>query len=825
MLRDYLRSFWRMLRNNKFTSAINIGGLALGLAVFFALTLYVQREFSWDAQWEDADRIYAVAGRQERPSGNSVALVYFSYYVLGNHLQSTYPEAFEAYARLLRVQGSLIAADEEYSNYQVFYAEPDLLDILQLDVMEGSLQEVFADPRSIAISGKAAQILFGRQSALGQTLTFNSQQNSPADFTIKAVYRFPGPSSLDYMDFLALFSRDAAPVSNATPDSWSRTAGLFTDNYFKLRPGFSAAQLESELRAFMDENHYMETSDVKSRFVFLPLQDVHLAPSNFNPFDNVARLRILAGIGVLVLLISGCNFVMLATLRSLDRVREVGIRKAMGAETGQLLRQYLVDVVLQTLMAATLAIMLLELALPWLQARLNLAIDIELSTWGNLGQGLFIVLIFALLSGIYPALLMSRGQPATLLRNNGSTLMTSGNGLRKFLVGIQFAIVIGLLLASTVLRQQIDYTRNRDRGYNLEHVIGLRFALDIKDLSATLVSEFKRVPGVAGAAVGGESPGIITSSSPSRVMRTALDGSLIEAALQEGSMGADYFNVMSIPILAGREFSAEIEGASPISNDEQNSTRTSNILLNFSALNALGFRAADEAIGSLLTKEISDSDGQPARQDMRVIGVVADTQFASLMLPPVAKFYDFSPTNTFITIRFEPEADQAATTQQLRAIWQQIAGAISFLPLSSSTMEGNTLYQEELEANIVTGSTLLALVIALLGLYGLVEATVNKRTKEIGVRKALGASRESIVALLLWQFSKPVIAANLIAWPRGLWGVMRWLQRFPYQLDLGVILSLALATSLAALGIAWLTIAILATRAASVRPVRALRYE
>jgi putative ABC transport system permease protein len=425
---------------------------------------------------------------------------------------------------------------------------------------------------------------------------------------------------------------------------------------------------------------------------------------------------------------------------------------------------------------------------------------------------------------------MSRGKPAALLRNGGGAVVSSGNLLRRLLVGIQFAIVIGLLLASVVVRQQIDYTLSRDRGYSVKHVIGMRVTKS-EDMSktSTLVNEFKRLPGVAGAAVAGAgvSPGIILSGASTHVSRIVLDGILVEAELQgRGNyVDVDYFNILSMRLLAGREFSADVEGALPQGDDKSDASAVINVILNASAVHALGFITPDAAIDALLMEEAVDNDGQMKRQSLRVIGVVADTQFASVILPPIAQYYRFSANNSFVAVRLEPDADQAAVLEALRVTWRQFMGDVSFLPLMPDAMEGYLLSQEEFEARIVIGSALLALVIALLGLYGLVEATVAKRVKEIGVRKVMGADTATIISLLLWQFSKPIVIANLVAWPLGLWGVRRWLQRFPYKLDTATIAASAVAASVVTLLVAWLVIGLMAARAASAKPVLALRYE
>jgi putative ABC transport system permease protein len=831
MWRDHFRSFWRGVLNNKLTTFINVGGLALGLMVFFALTFYVQREFSWDAHWEDADRIYATAGVQENPTGNSVPILAMSPYVLGTSLQTQYPNAFDSYARVFRLQGTFVIDGEQFSNRAVHYSEPTLLDLFQIETVEGFLRDVFADPRAVAINVDAIENLFGRDSPLGKTVTFDSRAGL-ADYTIKAVYRIPEPSTLSDLQFLALLDPTALPLPNATLDRWSSAGSpqpqtLFASNYFKLRPGFDADAIQAGLGAFMDQNQYMQIGSTKTRFTFVPIQDVHLMPTLFSNGNSVERLRVYAAIGLLVLLISGCNFVMLATLRSVDRMREIGIRKTIGGQASQLMRQYLLDVFCQTFAAAFLALVLLEFSLPLLQARLELGdeLDIELLHWRNVGLCLGIIAIFTLVSGAYRAYLMVRRKPAALLRNASGAVVASGNFMRRLLVGIQFAIVIMLLVASAVVVQQIEYTRSRNRGYDLENVMGVRVAFDLLAKVPALLTEFEKVQGVDDVAVGNISPGAIMISPPVVVRFTASNGAVTEASMQASATGVDYFGVMSVPVLAGREFASDIEGLLPQDTAPDAAPALMNIVLNDSAARALGFQSPNMAVDSLLEAETRTPDGQPRVQAMRVIGVVADTQFSSAMLPPVPQYYPFSPQNGFVAIKLAAGADPVAVMAGLQAAWTAVMGETGFTPVPRNVMEFDGLAREEFEERIVIGSTLLAMVIALMGLYGLVAATVVKSVKEIGVRKVMGADRLSIVALLLWQFSKPIVIANLVAWPLGFWGITQWLQRFPYRLDMGVILWSALVASVLALLVAWLTVGLMAAKAASAKPVLALRYE
>jgi putative ABC transport system permease protein len=425
------------------------------------------------------------------------------------------------------------------------------------------------------------------------------------------------------------------------------------------------------------------------------------------------------------------------------------------------------------------------------------------------------IVAFAFISGIYPALLMARGKPVTLLRNSSGSMVGGGSALRRLLVGIQFTLVIVLLLASVVIRQQIDYTRQRGPGYNLDNTLTLSLANPQAANMATLLDEFARVPGVLAVGSGGAGPGR-QGIARNPVRSTDGDGTVTEAGMNSANVGPDYFAVMSVPTVAGREFTREVEGT------EAREVALGKVLLNASAVQALGFASPRDIVDQLVDIEFGDG----STRSVRVIGVVADTQFTSLMLPPVPEFYLFSAANGFVVVKLQPGADVAAVRAGLEVAWRSIVGdALPFGAGSGELMRQSELRREEFEARLVTGSSVLALVIALLGLYGLVAATVVKRVKEIGVRKVMGADAARIVALLLWQFSKPVLVANLVAWPLGSWAVLRWLERFPFRLDLGVIVVSAFGASVFALLVAWLTMGLLAAHAASEKPVAALRYE
>jgi len=540
---------------------------------------------------------------------------------------------------------------------------------------------------------------------------------------------------------------------------------------------------------------------------------------------------------VLVLAISGCNFVMLATLRLVDRMREVGIRKSVGGGVGQLLRQYLLDAFLHTFLAALIAIAFLVLGFPKLATMLELPLQIDLLTRRNLGLSLLMVVAFTLASSLYPAWMSSQVRPGSLLRNGSGAVVGAGTSLRKVLVGIQFALVVVLLLATAVTQQQIAYTRTRPPGFSLQNMVQLRVNGPEFARLPVIIDEFRKVAGVETVAMGGVGPVAIMIRPPILVRTTAADGSEREAGLEQTSASPDFFRLMSTRVLAGREFSAALDAPPPApasapatSAPTQAATppgppRESKIILNEAAARLLGFTEPALAVEQLLERDTTGPDGQVRKQSMRVVGVVENTQLASVMLPAPAQFYNYTERSNFVGIKVAPDADLGAVTESLRAAWDSIVPGVEFTSRDGAASAEFQLRREEFEARIIIGSTAFAILIALLGLYSLVAATVLKRVKEIGVRKVMGAERSGIVTLFLWQFSKPIIVANVLAWPLGFWGITQWLQRFPYQLDNAPIVVSGAVASFVALTIAWLTVGTMAARAASVKPVLALRYE
>ncbi|MGV3590352.1 MAG: ABC transporter permease, partial [Gammaproteobacteria bacterium] len=370
-------------------------------------------------------------------------------------------------------------------------------------------------------------------------------------------------------------------------------------------------------------------------------------------------------------------------------------RKSVGGGAPQLMGQYLLDAFLHTLVASIFAIAFLALAFPKLAPMLELPAELDLVTPRNLGLCLALVVLFTLLSSFYPAWLTAQAKPAPLLRNGAGAVVGTGTQLRKLLVGIQFAIVVVLLLASGVVHQQIEYTRTRDPGYSLDNVIASRVGIiQGVDTMRTLITELNRLPGVDVAAAGSVSPGTIMISSGNPVTYTDAEGRVREGAIQGAGIGPNYMRAMSVRILAGREFTAEDE---PPTYDPNAPPTTGKVVLNEAAARALGFATPDAALDQLIESQVSMGTQGTRKNTMRVIGVVADTQFSSAMLPPVAQYYTFSLQNGFLAVKLQPGADRVTVTEAVETIWEDVISR-PFQAADEALMTGFQLRREELEA-------------------------------------------------------------------------------------------------------------------------------
>ncbi|MDU0111621.1 FtsX-like permease family protein [Psychrosphaera aquimarina] len=501
----------------------------------------------------------------------------------------------------------------------------------------------------------------------------------------------------------------------------------------------------------------------------------------------------------------------------------MSLRKVMGASRSNLIFQFLGESVLVTFIALAISIGLVEIALPFYNEVLNKELVINYASTDML-QITGLALIVGILGGLYPAFVLSNFRPATVLKANKSAESSASVKLRAILVVMQFAVSIGLFISTAVVYSQMQYADKMNPGFNkdnmlLVHRIGLDVVSEKLDM---LVKEIGKDPQVTAITWSNETPGNTNQNNTMiRLPGMSKDDALL---MGQRGVGYDFFATYEIKVLAGRTYQKE-RNDTPLATAQirEGANRKSSIVINSSAARRLGFNSASDALGqSIFTSRGNPNENLEA--ELEIIGVVDDVHFESLRATIRPEIYNLNATwGHTLSARFNGNPDTLKAN--VEAIW---GNAIANIPFSYSFLRQDVadMYKtEQGQAKMFAAFSGLAIFIACLGLYGLANFTATRRTKEIGIRKVMGASVFDIVKLLLWQFSKPVIIANIIAWPIAYWAMSDWLQLFVYRIDNSYILLLSAIAGIGALIIAWVTVTTNSVSVAKANPIKALRYE
>ncbi|MEA3058184.1 MAG: putative transport system permease protein, partial [Sphingomonadales bacterium] len=631
------------------------------------------------------------------------------------------------------------------------------------------------------------------------------------------------------MDFNSFFAKEPQFLT-----CWGCQSGWV---FLKLRPGTDVAKLQAQEPAWEKRNipdepnggiRFNQGDDQDWHFV--NLQDVHLGKAQggtMTPGNDRRSIATFAIIAVLILGMAVVNFTNLATARASQRAREVALRKVLGATRRQLVVQFVAESILISAVAMLLALALVELLVRPFAAFLDA--DLALSYFGRGGillPAVALTLLVGVISGLYPAFFLSRFQPAQVLKANRSAAETPGSGrLRAALVVAQFAVSIGLIICTAVIYGQTVYARSVDPGYKRDHILQVdnmnRYQLLPK--AEAIVEQMKRVPGVI--AVGLTDIGVATDNSSN----TGLIPPGANKMVTIGQYGVNegFLDAMGLKLLAGRWFDRsrpmdDMTFDFPIQKPQEiaYAQRGVNVVLNQYAAKKLGFKSPQDAIGKVVKSELFETG--TGMVNINIIGVVGDSRFRSVRTPidPIMfQNQHKGPAEMIIRYRGDPATVEAAVERQ----WKQITNDVPFEAKFSEDIVRELYKAEDSRAKIFAAFSMLAVIIGCLGLFGLAAFTAERRTKEIGIRKVLGARTRDIVRLLVWQFSRPVIIANVIAWPVAWWMMRDWLNGFDQRISLTPIPFVVAAA--VALGIAVATVVGHAVKVARANPIHALRYE
>jgi putative ABC transport system permease protein len=795
MLKSYFKIALRNLTKNKGISLINITGLAIALACSVLIILYIQNELSYDMLHPAPEKIFRVL-TIDKALGVSNNLVGITLPALGPSMKEEFPEVIES-VRFSRSGRNLIEYDQKslYTT-DLVYAEPSLFKVFNFNLTSGNKSTALSVPNTAVLTETMAGKIFGSENPIGKT--FKVDNNT--DIEVVGIMKDVSSTSHLAMD-VVISILPTAGDSNYTNylSSWGV---ISMTTYVKLNKEESETIVESKLENLIRRNNVGKNFNVTLQ----PLKDVHLKSSDIL-FDDanadksdIGYIYSLFAVACFIIVIASFNFMNLATARAATRAKEVGLRKVVGAVKSQLISQYLGESILLCFFSLIFALALTEIFAP--------IIGLEKSPVKYLAANpIFIIAILTgtfllgLLSGIYPAFVLSKFQPSKVLKG---TIKNSKSGiwLRRVLVVVQFTTSIGMIIGTYIVYQQMDFIRNKNAGYNREQVL----TIDLNDQqlqknSESLKNEVQKISSIAGVSFSSTLPGRGFGRTSVQPEDFSSDDDIWILSIM--SIDENFIPNMKIEIDKGRNFSKDFPG------DQQNS-----VILNQAAVRALGWK---DPVGKKMS--FGPNDTNP----LTVIGVVKDFHFASMrhQIEPLMIVNQAQANNT-LSLRIKP-GNVSGTISSIQKTWEKINSGHPF-EFSFLDDEFNELYKSEQNfAELISGFTWLAIFIACLGLFGLASYMTEQRTKEIGIRKVLGASVGSILLLTTKQFILLVFIANIIAWPLAYYLMSNWLLDFAYRINIGF--ETFVAAAVLTIFIAILTVSFQAIKAAITNPVKSLRYE
>ncbi|MFD1145183.1 ABC transporter permease [Larkinella insperata] len=822
MLTNYLKIAVRNLLRSKSFSAINILGLSVGMTCCMLLLLYIRSEVSYDKHHQHAHELYLMG--QESRIGQSKSEVWPSVsapYAFA--LKSEFPE-IEQVSRLwanmidgkallqVREGGKALKSFYETSGYQV---DSTFFDLFSYQFTEGSTRTALADRNSIVLSEDVARKLFGTTPALNRLVRISGTMGGGEDFRVTGVFRDESARShIDARFFLPLYSGWVGNfLRNEKLDFASNNMFM---TYLRLRPGADARQLEKKLPAFMDKyaRNDLKVLGVSKKMFLVPVPSLHLYDdftTAVTPTNTTTYLYILASIAVFTLLIACINFMNLSTARSAKRAAEVGIRKVMGAERGALVGQFLGESMVLALLALVIAVLTVLLLLPLFNQLTDKAMQLsELLELRIVAAFVGLAILTGLLAGSYPALYLSLFNPAQVLKAGASsgkvTNMLSATVLRRGLVVFQFVISVGLVLATFVIQEQMRFMRNKSLGFTQDQQIAIPFrSSEARNSYTAYRNEILGNNQVVSAAGTQYYPGIVNASDfmlykPGQSVANAQD-------IKSNWVDYDYLQTMGFRLVAGRLFSRQFPG------DTNN-----RMVVNEAALRSLQI-PLNQAVGQKL-----NFDWQGQTYHYEIVGVLKDFHFENLhqTIQPYGFMLSSRPDYNYIIVHVNT-ANMEKVLGFLEQKWKALRPEEPFEhTFLNEDFQKN--YQAEVRTSrIVSYFTAISILISCLGLFGLAAFAAQQRTKEIGVRKVLGASVANIVLLLSRDFLKLVLIAILIASPLSWWAMNQWLQDFAYKIAIPWWV-FVLAGGLALL-IAFITVSFQSIKAALMNPVKSLKTE
>jgi putative ABC transport system permease protein len=796
MFKNYLKITMRNLLKHIGYSIINILGLAIGIACCIFIFLFIFEEINYDRYHKDHQRIYRVAEDIKTKTANRIfAPIAFP---AGPALKENFPQV-EYAARIMRLGSGLVQyEDKRFYESKRFLADNEIFRIFSIPFMKGNRESALIPPGTLVVTNRIASKYFGNTNPIGKMLKINQRE-----FEITGVVADTPSNTHFKFDFLISLNTVA---KRSFMTNWHNTMAY---TYIKLKPNVDVPKFAMEMRHIANKfvGDKLKSWGEEYRFFLQPLKDIHLYSNirfEMEPPGNAQIITIFTAVGLLILFIACINFMNLATAQSASRAREVGLRKVVGGQKTQLIIQFLSESMLITLCSLFLAIGCVAMFMPYFNSQISVNFSrSQLFEPQVLLMLLTLAVVTGLLAGTYPALFLSRFNAVDTLKTSftpGSSKMV----LRKILVVLQFSISIILIVCTIVVYQQLGFMKDRNLGFSKEQklVIPFRGGMDLNKKHEFIKNEFTKIPAVQNATFSSQIPGRKVSNFSIKIVGEENDRSQSMFHLY---YDPDFLPNYDIKIIAGRGFDKKL------STDKGNT-----FLINRAALKAFGWNTPQQALGKIL------QTGRGGRQN-KIIGVTEDFHYRGLQYKVEPLVMEWSPETFGIMTLTINTKNLSQTLTLVKKRWEH---QFSGYPFDYYFLDEdfNRQYQTEKRTSSLFGIfTFLGQFIACLGLLGLATFSTQQRTKEIGIRKVLGASSSNIVYLLSKEFAKWVLLANFIAWPVAYFSMKQWLLNFAFRTD--IQWTFFIIAGVIVLVISIFTVIFQCLKAAYTNPVKGLKYE
>ena len=808
MLKNYFITAWRNLIKRKAFSFINIAGLSIGISVCFIIMLYVQDELNFDRFNKNADRIVRIVFKADINGGK----IYEANVMpqVASAMTKDYPEVEDA--TRLRVAGApkISYKGRNFRDDELVFVDPNFFSIFTLPLIEGDVKTALKEPNTLVITKAAAKKYFGNENPIGKTLVFTSNNNEPFKVT-GLIDKVPVNSHFQFDLFGSMTG-----LNEAKSDSWMGS-NFFT--YILLKPGSDYKKLEAKLPGMVEKymgpqiQQQMGVSLEQFRkkgnglgFVLQPLTSIHLySHSNYELTSpgNVMYVYIFSAIAIFMLLIACINFINLSTASASKRAKEVGVRKVIGSGRLQLVKQFLLESALLTFFALLISYGLIQFLLPVFNdiSGKDLSFEFEIRIIAAfIGLGVFVSIV----AGMYPAFFLSSFKPASVLKGK----FTGGNnsfGLRSSLVVFQFFISVALIVGTIVVWQQMKYIQHKNLGYNKEQLITISNSWALGKNERIYKEKMLKDPRIVNATISAYKPAGPSGNNNALTYPSGRDNEMMRTL--EYQVDEQYIPTLGMQLAAGRNFSRDL------------ATDSTAMIVNETAAKAFGW-GVNDAIGKTIVRKI-DKEGKGMDIPFHIVGVVKDFNFKSLH-EPITPLLMVLGQDWGLIFKIKT-TDIPGLLSAMKKEWANFQTDEPFTYAFMDNLYNKTYVAEQKTSAILNIFSALTIFVSCLGLFGLITYTAEQRTKEIGIRKVLGADVSQITGMLSKDFIKLVCIAILIAFPISYWAMNKWLQNFAYRINTSWWMFVA--SGVIALLIALITVSFQAIKAATANPVNSLRME